>query len=148
MNRESVQTDNAPKAIGPYEQAIKANGFIYTAGQIPIDPKTGNVVEGGIAAQTRQVLENLKAVLEAGGATLDRVVKATVFLKNMADFAAMNEVYAQYLGSAKPARSTVAVAELPRGALIEIDLVALIEGRGDRPVAPTVNFRRESKSIW
>jgi 2-iminobutanoate/2-iminopropanoate deaminase len=127
MNRESVQTDNAPKAIGPYEQAIKANGFIYTAGQIPIDPKTGNVVEGGIAAQTRQVLENLKAVLEAGGATLDRVVKATVFLKNMADFAAMNEVYAQYLGSAKPARSTVAVAELPRGALIEIDLVALIE---------------------
>jgi len=127
MNRESVQTDNAPKAIGPYEQAIKANGFIYTAGQIPIDPKTGNVVEGGIAAQTRQVLENLKAVLEAGGATLDRVVKATVFLKNMADFAAMNEVYAQYLVSAKPARSTVAVAELPRGALIEIDLVALIE---------------------
>ena len=127
MNRESVQTDNAPKAIGPYEQAIKANGFIYTAGQIPIDPKTGNFVEGGIAPQTRQVLENLKAVLEAGGATLDRVVKATVFLKNMADFAAMNEVYAQYLVSAKPARSTVAVAELPRGALIEIDLVALIE---------------------
>ena len=127
MNRESVQTDNAPKAIGPYEQAIKANGFIFTAGQIPIDPKTGNVVEGGIATQTRQVLENLKAVLEAGGATLDRVVKAPVFLKNMADFAAMNEVYAQYLVSAKPARSTVAVAELPRGALIEIDLVALIE---------------------
>ena len=126
MNRESVQTDNAPKAIGPYEQAIKANGFIYTAGQIPIDPKTGNFVEGGIAAQTRQVLENLKAVLEAGGSALDRVVKATVFLKNMADFAAMNEVYTQYLGSAKPARSTVAVAELPRGALIEIDLVALM----------------------
>jgi len=125
MNRESVQTDNAPKAIGPYEQAIKANGFIYTAGQIPIDPKTGNFVEGGITAQTRQVLENLKAVLDAGGSSLDRVVKATVFLKNMADFAAMNEVYAQYLGSAKPARSTVAVAELPRGALVEIDLVAL-----------------------
>jgi 2-iminobutanoate/2-iminopropanoate deaminase len=126
MNRESVQTDNAPKAIGPYEQAIKANGFIYTAGQIPIDPKTGNFVDGGIPAQTRQVLENLKAVLEAGGSALDRVVKATVFLKNMADFAAMNEVYTQYLGSAKPARSTVAVAELPRGALIEIDLVALM----------------------
>jgi 2-iminobutanoate/2-iminopropanoate deaminase len=125
MIRESVQTDNAPKAIGPYQQAIKANGFIYTAGQIPIDPKTGNLVEGDISAQTRQVLENLKAVLEAGGSALDRVVKATVFLKNMADFAAMNEVYAQYLGSAKPARSTVAVAELPRGALIEIDLVAL-----------------------
>ena len=125
MTREVVQTDNAPKAIGPYEQAIKASGFIYTAGQIPIDPKTGNFVEGGITAQTRQVLENLKAVLEAGGSSLDRVVKATVFLKNMADFAAMNEVYAQYLGSAKPARSTVAVAELPRGALVEIDLVAL-----------------------
>jgi 2-iminobutanoate/2-iminopropanoate deaminase len=125
MIRESVQTDNAPKAIGPYQQAIKANGFIYTAGQIPIDPKTGNLVEGDISAQTRQVLENLKAVLEAGGSALDRVVKATVFLKNMADFAPMNEVYAQYLGSAKPARSTVAVAELPRGALIEIDLVAL-----------------------
>ena len=126
MIRESVQTNNAPKAIGPYQQAIKANGFIYTAGQIPIDPKTGNLVEGDISAQTRQVLENLKAVLEAGGSALDRVVKATVFLKNMADFAAMNEVYAQYLGSAKPARSTVAVAELPRGALIEIDLVALV----------------------
>jgi len=125
MNKEPVQTDNAPKAIGPYEQAIKANGFIYTAGQIPIDPKTGNFVEGGITAQTRQVLENLKAVLEAGGSSLDRVVKATVFLKNMADFAAMNDVYAQYLGGAKPARSTVAVTELPRGALIEIDLVAL-----------------------
>jgi 2-iminobutanoate/2-iminopropanoate deaminase len=125
MTRESVQTENAPKAIGPYQQAIKANGFIYTAGQIPIDPKTANLVEGDISAQTRQVLENLKAVLEAGGSALDRVVKATVFLKNMADFAPMNEVYAQYLGSAKPARSTVAVAELPRGALIEIDLVAL-----------------------
>jgi len=125
MTREVVQTDNAPKAIGPYEQAIKASGFIYTAGQIPIDPKTGSFIEGGITAQTRQVLENLKAVLEAGGSSLDRVVKATVFLKNMADFAAMNDVYAQYLGGAKPARSTVAVAELPRGALIEIDLVAL-----------------------
>jgi 2-iminobutanoate/2-iminopropanoate deaminase len=125
MTRETVRTDNAPKAIGPYEQAIKANGFLYTAGQIPLDPKTGNLVEGDIGAQTRQVLENLKAVLEAGGSSLDRVVKATVFLKNMADFAAMNEVYAQYLGSAKPARSTVAVAELPRGALVEIDLVAL-----------------------
>ncbi|HXV78868.1 MAG TPA: RidA family protein [Candidatus Binatia bacterium] len=126
MNREVVQTNHAPKAIGPYEQAIKANGFIYTAGQIPIDPKTGNFVEGGIAAQTRQVLENLKAILEAGGSALERVIKATVFLKNMADFAAMNEVYEQYLGAAKPARSTVAVAELPRGALVEIDLVAVV----------------------
>jgi 2-iminobutanoate/2-iminopropanoate deaminase len=127
MTREAVQTENAPKAIGPYQQAIKANGFIYTAGQIPIDPKTTNLVEGDISAQTRQVLENLKAVLEAGGSALDRVVKATVFLKNMTDFAAMNEVYVQYFGSAKPARSTVAVTELPRGALIEIDLVALVQ---------------------
>ncbi|MBI2232168.1 MAG: RidA family protein [Deltaproteobacteria bacterium] len=125
MNREAILTDNAPKAIGPYAQAIKANGFIYTAGQIPIDPKTGNFVEGGINEQTRQVLENLKAVLAAAGSSLDQVVKATVFLKNMTDFPAMNEVYGEYLGTARPARSTVAVAELPRGALVEIDLVAL-----------------------
>lgn len=125
MKREAIRTDRAPKAIGPYEQAIKVDGFVFTAGQIPIDPKTGNIVEGGIVPQTRQVLENLKGVLEASGSSLDRVVKATVFLKNMADFAAMNEVYAEYLGGAKPARSTVAVAEIPRGALVEIDLVAL-----------------------
>jgi len=126
MNREAIQTDKAPKAIGPYAQAIKANGFIYTAGQIPIDPKTGNFAEGGINEQTRQVLENLKAVLAAAGSSLDQVVKATVFLKNIADFPAMNEVYGEYFGSVKPARSTVAVAELPRGALVEIDLVALV----------------------
>ena len=125
MIRETVRTDKAPKAIGPYEQAIKVGDFIYTAGQIPLDPKTGSLVEGGIAAQTRQVLENLKAVLEAGGSSLDRVVKATVFLKSIGDFASMNEVYAEYLGHVKPARSTVAVAELPRGALVEIDFVAL-----------------------
>jgi len=126
MNKQAITTDNAPKAIGPYQQAIKVGEFIFTAGQIPIDPRTGNFVAGGIVEQTRQVLENLKAVLDAGGSSLDRVVKATVFLKFMADFAAMNEVYAEYLGAAKPARSTVAVAELPRGALIEIDLVATV----------------------
>jgi 2-iminobutanoate/2-iminopropanoate deaminase len=126
MNRYPISTDNAPKAIGPYEQAIRVGDFVYTAGQIPIDPKTGTLVEGGISDQTRQVLENLKAVLEAAGSSLERVVKATVFLKNMADFAAMNEVYTEYLGDAKPARSTVAVAELPRGALVEIDFVALV----------------------
>jgi 2-iminobutanoate/2-iminopropanoate deaminase len=126
MNREIVQTDKAPKAIGPYAQAIIANGFVYTAGQIPLDPATGAIVEGGITAQTRRVLENLKSVLEAAGSSLDRVVKATVFLRQMADFAAMNEVYADYFGDVRPARSTVAVAELPRSALIEIDLVALI----------------------
>jgi len=126
MIRETVSTDNAPKAIGPYEQAIKVGEFVYTAGQIPIDPKTGNLVEGGIKEQTRQVLENLKAVLEAAGSSLDRVVKATVYLKNIADFAALNEVYGEYLGKAKPARSTVAVADLPRGALVEIDFVAMV----------------------
>ncbi len=125
MSREIVQTETAPKAIGPYAQAIRADGFIYTAGQIPIDPKTGEFVSGGIAAQTRQVLENLKAVLEAGGSSLEKIVKATVFLRNMSDFAAMNEIYAEYLGQIKPARSTVAVSELPRGALVEIDLIAL-----------------------
>ncbi|MGH7774952.1 MAG: RidA family protein [Candidatus Binatia bacterium] len=125
MKREAIKTDDAPKAIGPYEQAIRVNGLVYTAGQIPLDPKTGNLIDGGIAAQTRRVMENLKGVLEASGSSLDRVVKATVFLKNMADFPAMNEVYAEYLGNSKPARSTVAVADLPRGALIEIDLVAL-----------------------
>ena len=125
MKKEAVRSDAAPKAIGPYEQGILVGGFLFTAGQIPLDPKTGNLVEGGIVAQTRQVLENLKAVLEAGGSSLDRVIKATVFLRNMADFPAMNEVYAEYFGASKPARSTVAVADLPRGALIEIDLVAL-----------------------
>jgi len=126
MIRETISTDKAPKAIGPYEQAIKVGDFVYTAGQIPIDPQSGNLVSGTIAEQTRQVLENLKAVLEAAGSSLDKVIKATVFLKNMADFAALNEVYGEYLGKAKPARSTVAVADLPRGALVEIDLVAMV----------------------
>jgi 2-iminobutanoate/2-iminopropanoate deaminase len=125
MDRKTVQTDKAPNAIGPYAQAIKANGFVYTAGQIGLDPQTGNLIEGGVTAQTRQVLENLKAVLEAAGSSFDQVVKATVFLRHMSEFPAMNEVYAEYLGNAKPARATVGVAELPRGALIEIDLVAL-----------------------
>jgi|SRR4030095_13852010 2-iminobutanoate/2-iminopropanoate deaminase len=126
MNKEVVATDKAPKAIGPYVQAIKVGEFVYASGQIPLDPKTGNLVDGGIETQTRRALENLKAVLEAAGSSLDRVVKATVFLKNIGDFAAMNEVYAEFLGQAKPARSTVAVADLPRGALVEIDLIALV----------------------
>jgi 2-iminobutanoate/2-iminopropanoate deaminase len=125
MPREAVRSSAAPKAIGPYEQAIKINGFIYTAGQIGLDPKTDKLVEGGITAQTKQVLENLKAVLEAAGSSMDQVIKATVFLRNINDFAVMNEIYEDYLGHARPARSTAAVAELPRGALIEIDLVAV-----------------------
>ena len=124
MNKQPVSTDRAPKAIGPYEQAIRVGEFVYTAGQIPIDPQTGNLVEGGIAAQTRQVLNNLQAVLAAAGSSLERAVKVTVFLKNISDFGAMNEVYSEFLGASKPARSTVAVADLPRGALVEIDLIA------------------------
>jgi 2-iminobutanoate/2-iminopropanoate deaminase len=125
MNKEIVSTAGAPKAIGPYEQAVKVGEFLYASGQIPLDPSSGNLVEGGIAVQTRRVMENLKAVVEAAGSSFERVVKTTVFLKNIGDFAAMNEVYAEYLGHVKPARSTVAVADLPRGALVEIDLIAL-----------------------
>jgi 2-iminobutanoate/2-iminopropanoate deaminase len=125
MNKEIVRSDKAPKAIGPYEQAIRVGEFIYASGQIPLDPTTGKLVEGDIKIQTRRVMENLKAVVEAAGSSLEQAVKATVFLKNIGDFAAMNEVYGEYLGAAKPARSTVAVADLPRGALVEIDLIAL-----------------------
>ncbi|MFQ5851747.1 MAG: Rid family detoxifying hydrolase [Candidatus Binatia bacterium] len=125
MERAAVRTDAAPRAIGPYEQAIKVNGFLFTAGQIALDPESGNLIEGGIAEQTRQVLENLKGVLEAAASSLEQVVKATVFLNNMADFPIMNKVYEEYLGRSKPARSTVAVSELPKGALVEIDLIAL-----------------------
>jgi 2-iminobutanoate/2-iminopropanoate deaminase len=126
MSRETVQTGEAPKAIGPYAQAIKASGFVYTAGQIAIRPDSGEMADGGITVQTRQVFANLAAVLKAAGTSMDQVVKATVFLRHMADFPAMNEVYAEHLGKARPARSTVAVAELPRGALVEIDLVAVL----------------------
>jgi 2-iminobutanoate/2-iminopropanoate deaminase len=125
MNREVVSTDAAPRAIGPYEQGIKVNGFLFTAGQIALDAKSGNLIDGGISEQTRQVFENLKGILGAAGSSLDRVVKASVFLKSMADYAAMNQVYEEFLGRSKPARSTVAVSELPKGALIEIDLIAL-----------------------
>ena len=123
--REVIATPNAPKAIGPYSQAIKANGFIFTAGQIALDPATGQIVGGGVAEQAVRVLVNLKAVVEAAGSSLDRAVKATVYLKNMADFAAVNEVYARYFAQNPPARSTVAAAGLPRDVLVEIDLVVL-----------------------
>ncbi|HEX7230618.1 MAG TPA: RidA family protein [Candidatus Binatia bacterium] len=125
MQKQIVATQSAPKAIGPYEQAIKVGDFIYASGQIPLDPATGNLVEGNITVQTRRVMENLKAVLTAAGSSLERVVKTTVFLKDISDFAAMNEVYGEYLNNAKPARSTVAVADLPRGALVEIELIAI-----------------------
>ena len=127
MRREVVSTEKAPRAIGPYEQAIKINGFLFTSGQIALDPATGKLIEGDISAQTRRVLENLKAVLEAGGGSLDQVVKATVYLTDLSNFSKMNEIYAEYLGHVKPARSTVGVATLPLGASVEIDLVAIAE---------------------
>jgi 2-iminobutanoate/2-iminopropanoate deaminase len=125
--KKVVQSDAAPKALGPYSQAIVAGGMVYCAGQIPLDPATGNLVEGGIAEQTHQVLKNLRAVLKAAGSDLDRAVKTTVFLKSMDSFAAMNEVYGkpEYFGSAAPARSTVEVARLPRDVMVEIEVVAL-----------------------
>ena len=122
---ESIQTDRAPQAIGPYSQAIKANGFIFASGQIPLDPVTMRIVEGGIEEQTGRVLDNLKAVLEDAGSSLDRVVKTTVYLADMGEFAAMNEIYARYFGATKPARATVQVARLPRDVKVEIDVVAL-----------------------
>jgi 2-iminobutanoate/2-iminopropanoate deaminase len=124
MKREVIRSERAPKAIGPYEQALKLDGWIFTSGQIPLDPGTGAMVEGGIGAQTRQVLENLRGVLEAAGTSMGRVVKATVYMTNLADFQKMNEVYAEYFHQDKPVRSTVGVASLPRGALVEIDVIA------------------------
>ena len=123
--RQIVQTRQAPDAIGPYSQAVIANGFVFTSGQIPIDPATGQFVSGGIAEQTQQVLKNLSAVLEAAGSSLTQVVRTTVFLADMQDFTAMNEVYATFFGTEPPARSTVQAARLPKDARVEIDVVAL-----------------------
>ena len=120
-----ISTKNAPGAIGPYSQAIVTGGMVYTSGQIAIDPATGNMVEGGIAEQTEQVCKNVKALLEAAGTSIDKVVKTTCFLADMADFAAFNEVYAKYF-TGKPARSCVAVKTLPNGALAEIDTVGVL----------------------
>lgn len=119
-----VATKDAPQAIGPYSQAIKASGFVFTSGQIAIDPSTGNVIDGDVAAQTERVMKNLAAVLMAAGSSLQRVVKTTVFLKSMGDFGTMNEVYGHHFGSHRPARSTVEVARLPKDVLVEIDVVA------------------------
>jgi 2-iminobutanoate/2-iminopropanoate deaminase len=123
--REIISTQDAPQAIGPYSQAIKANGFIFTSGQIAIDPATQQVIAGDVAAQTDRVLRNLLGILEAAGSGLSKVVRSTVFLKSMNDFAAMNGVYGKYFSSAPPARSTVEVSRLPKDVLVEIDVVAL-----------------------
>ena len=123
--REVIATKDAPQAIGPYSQAIKAGGLVFCSGQIAIDSASGAIVPGGVAQQTERVLQNLSRVLQAAGSGLDRVVKTTVFLKNMGDFAAMNEVYGRYFTSAPPARSTVEVARLPKDVLVEIDVIAI-----------------------
>lgn len=124
--KQIITTEAAPCAIGPYSQAIVMGGFVFASGQIPLDPKTGEFVAGGITEQTDQVLRNLSAVLEAAGTSLDRAVKTTVYLVEMSDFAAMNEVYARYFGAEPPARSTVQAARLPRDARVEIDIIAAI----------------------
>jgi 2-iminobutanoate/2-iminopropanoate deaminase len=122
---EAVSTEHGPKAIGPYSQAIKANGFVFVSGQVAFDPATGAIVEGAIARQTERVIENLKAILEAAGSGLNKAVKTTVFLKDMNDFVAMNEVYARYFTTSPPARATVEVARLPRDVRVEIEVIAL-----------------------
>lgn len=122
---EIIETSNAPAPIGPYSQAIRAGGFLFVSGQIPADPETGAIIEGGILEQTHQVMKNLSAILEAAGSGLARVVKTTIYLTNLEDFAKLNQVYGQYLGEAKPARATVQVARLPKGVSVEIEAVAL-----------------------
>lgn len=123
--KEIIKTEHAPNAIGPYSQAVRAGGFVFCSGQIALDPQTGQFVPGGVQEQTEQVLRNLMAVLEAAGTGLDRVVRTTVFLSNLNDFGAMNEVYARFFGDACPARSTIEAGRLPRDAYVEIDAIAL-----------------------
>lgn len=128
--RDVISTAGAPRAIGPYSQAIRAQGWVFVSGQVAIDPATQEIIPGGVEAQTERALENIAAILAAAGSGLDRVVRTTVFLKNMHDFPAMNAVYGKYFGSAPPARSTVEVARLPKDVLVEIDAIALApEGR-------------------
>lgn len=121
-----IATNDAPKAIGPYSQAVKVGNVLYTSGQIALDPATGNLVDGDFAAQAKRVFKNLEAVLAAGGAGFGNVVKATVYLTDLANFVTLNEIYAAYFGETKPARSTVGVAQLPKGGLVEIDLIAIL----------------------
>jgi 2-iminobutanoate/2-iminopropanoate deaminase len=123
---DTVATDKGPKAIGPYSQAVRANGFVFLSGQIALDPKTQQIVEGGVSHQTERVLENLKAIVEAAGSSLQSVVKTTVFLADMTEFGAMNEVYSRYFVNNPPARSTIEASRLPRNVRVEIDLIALL----------------------
>jgi 2-iminobutanoate/2-iminopropanoate deaminase len=123
--REVISTKDAPQAIGPYSQAIRANGWVFVSGQVAIDPSSQQVIAGDVAAQTERVLQNLSAILKAAGSGLEKAVRSTVFLKNLGDFAAMNDVYGRYFSSAPPARSTVEAARLPKDVLVEIDVIAL-----------------------
>jgi len=125
--KKIISTENAPKAIGPYSQAVAMNGFLFLSGQVAFHPGSGQIVDGDVAAQTERVFENLKAVLEAAGSSFEKVVKTSVFLKDMSDFAKMNEVYARYFPSNPPARSTVEVARLPRDVRVEIDCIAAVD---------------------
>ncbi len=124
--RQIIETKDAPSPIGPYSQAISANGLVFVSGQIPIIPETGAMVEGGVDAQTRQVLQNVAAILAAAGSSLQKVVKTTIYLRNLDDFARVNQIYSEYFAEAKPARATVQVARLPKEAMVEIDAVALV----------------------
>ena len=128
MGARLVSTPGAPRAIGPYSQGVVAGGFVFTAGQVALDPSTGELVAGGISEQTARALENLRSVLAEAGSDISQVVKTTVFLVDMADFAPMNEVYARVFGEHRPARSTIAVAALPRGARVEIEVIATVNG--------------------
>ncbi|HEX2723475.1 MAG TPA: RidA family protein [Gemmatimonadaceae bacterium] len=124
-----VKTEKAPAAIGPYSQAVIANGFLFSAGQIALDPATGQMVDGGVTGQTERVMENLQAVLDSAGLEWTDVIKTTVYLHDMADFPKVNEIYARWIGAARPARSTVQVTALPRGGLVEIDMIAAVKSR-------------------
>ena len=128
MSKQAVSTSQAPAAIGPYSQAVRSGNLLFLSGQIPLDPETGQVVEGDAAVQTARVLQNLSAILEAGGSSLGQALKATVYLRDLSDFAMMNEVYARFFGDCPPARATVEVARLPRDVSVEIDLIAEVEG--------------------
>jgi 2-iminobutanoate/2-iminopropanoate deaminase len=129
MTLKQISTDKAPSAIGPYSQAVVANGFLFTAGQIALDPVAGKIIAGGIVEQTERVMENLQAVLRAGGVSWNDVVKTTVYLHDLSHFPTVNEIYGKWLGDARPARSTVQVPGLPRGALVEIDAIAVVAGK-------------------
>lgn len=126
MEKKIIATNNAPKAIGPYSQGVLAGDFLFVSGQIPIDPKTNQIIEGDIALQTKQVMENIKGILESGGASMNNVVKATLYIKDMDEYGRINEVYSAYLGNVQPARSTVEVKRLPKDVRIEIDVIALV----------------------